>query len=308
MIVRADASIRGTVGGGSGERDVIVAAADVLARGGPRMFPVEMWADAEASEGMVCGGRMDVWIERVDPAPARDGRWIRILADRHASGQVSVLVRRFSGTTVDAGTGAPPDANSGITSVEDAAERPLWSAASGGGGLARPGPRTDSASDHRERVEPARRLVIVGAGHIGLALARLTGTLGYDVTVVDDRPAADLDTVPGTDARYGADCGEVLAESSYPPGTDYALLSRGWRADVGALRSILACRPGYVGMVGSRRRVETVFRTLESEGVARADLAFIDAPIGIDIGAETPEEIAVSIASALIAHRRISRG
>lgn len=305
MIVRADATIIGTVGGGTGERDIILAAQDILANGTPRLIPVEMWADADAAEGMVCGGRMDVWIERLDPGPSHDGPWIRILAERHRKGETSVLLRRIApsqrNATVDSPSGMPP----GLLAVQDEADGPLWRDAS----VISTDPASDTSpaaeANHKDRVEPGRRLVIVGAGHIGLALARLAHTLEYEVTLVDDRPAAELTTVPGTEHCYGKDCGAVLS-GGFAPGTDYALLSRGWRADVGALRAILQRTPGYVGMVGSQRRVETVFKVLESEGIDRAVLGTVDAPIGIEIGAETPEEIAVSIASALITYRRQS--
>lgn len=151
-------------------------------------------------------------------------------------------------------------------------------------------------------------LIVVGAGHIAVPLARLGLTLGFSVTVLDDRD--EFATVERFAARvrvvradFATDpfAGITIDERSF-----LALVTRGHRWDFDCLRRLLdaPARPRYIGMIGSRRRVRAAFHALLEAGVARAELARVRAPIGLDIGAETPEEIAVSIAAELIAVRR----
>jgi xanthine dehydrogenase accessory factor len=155
---------------------------------------------------------------------------------------------------------------------------------------------------------PAERLVIVGAGHIAVPLAELGVRLGFAVTVLDDREEfATPDRFPGdADVRPVDFTTDPFAGTSLDARTSIALVTRGHRWDFDCLRRLLEMpvRPRYIGMIGSRRRVRAAFTALLAAGVARERLAGIHAPIGIEIGAETPEEIAVSIAAELIAMRR----
>jgi xanthine dehydrogenase accessory factor len=155
-----------------------------------------------------------------------------------------------------------------------------------------------------ERVGAGPRLVVFGAGHVGLALARLAGTVGFDVVLVDDRPEfceaarrAGVGTVHACDGDYG----------SLPPmdASCYAaVVTRCHRTDRLALRAIAARPLRYVGLIGSRRKKAVIFRELvESDGIAREALERVHCPIGLPIGGETPEEIAVSIVAQLLQER-----
>jgi xanthine dehydrogenase accessory factor len=156
------------------------------------------------------------------------------------------------------------------------------------------------------------RLIVVGAGHIGVPLARLGVRLGFAVTVLDDRAefATGERVGAGIDVRradFEGDpfAGVVIDERSY-----IALVTRGHRWDFDCLRLLLdaGTRPRYIGMIGSRRRVRAALLALLRAGYARAELTRVVAPIGLDIGAETPEEIAVSIAAELVLFRRGGTG
>lgn len=155
---------------------------------------------------------------------------------------------------------------------------------------------------------PAERLLIVGAGHIAVPLAALGVRLGFDVTVLDDREEfATPERFPAGARVSRADfAGDPFANATLDARTSVALVTRGHRWDFDCLRLLLErpVQPRYVGMIGSRRRVRAAFTALLRAGVPREKLARIHAPIGIEIGAETPEEIAVSIAAELIAVRR----
>lgn len=155
---------------------------------------------------------------------------------------------------------------------------------------------------------PAERLVIVGAGHIAVPLAELGVRLGFSVTVLDDREEfATADRFPpAVDVRPVDFATDPFAGTSLDARTSIALVTRGHRWDFDCLRRLLemTVQPRYIGMIGSRRRVRAAFTALLTAGVARERLAGIHAPIGIEIGAETPDEIAISIAAELIAIRR----
>ena len=158
---------------------------------------------------------------------------------------------------------------------------------------------------YTRRFVPRERLILLGGGHVALALAKLAATLDFAVTVVDDRPAfANRGRFP--DAEVVCDAFEPAIASLAVRRSDYVcVLTRGHRWDGECLRALLAgAEPSYLGMIGSRRRVKGLLGALADEGFDAERLARIHAPIGLMIGAVTPEEIAVSIAAQLIEHRR----
>lgn len=151
------------------------------------------------------------------------------------------------------------------------------------------------------------RLFVVGAGHIGLALARTAELAGFPLVVLDDREefTAD-DRFPNAAAVHRMDFADPFADTAPGPADFVVLVTRAHKYDYDCLLALLDADapPRYIGMVGSRRRVRAAFRQLLESGVPADRLASIHAPIGVDIGAETPEEIAVSIAAELVAVRR----
>lgn len=165
-----------------------------------------------------------------------------------------------------------------------------------------------AATLYAEAHGPIERLVIVGAGHISVPLAQLGAMLGFRVTVLDDReeftseerfPAAA--EVRRVDFRKAFDEGGLAGAESY-----VVLVTRGHRYDVDCLRQLLARPelPRYVGLIGSRRRVRAALSSLLRAGVPRERLSPLRAPVGLDLGGETPEEIALSIAAEVVAARR----
>lgn len=150
------------------------------------------------------------------------------------------------------------------------------------------------------------RLFVVGAGHIALPLARLGVLLGFDVVVLDDRDEfATADRFPEAARVLRVDFADPFRTTAPGPADFVVLVTRAHRYDFDCLRRLVGGEPPrYVGMVGSRRRVRAAFRALLDDGVPADRLAAIHAPTGVDVGAETPEEIAVSIAAELVAARR----
>ena len=158
---------------------------------------------------------------------------------------------------------------------------------------------------------PVQELVIVGAGHIAMPLTRMGALLGFQVTVLDDRPDfATRERFPEARRLLRADFADPFRDVPIHPGSHVLLVTRGHRYDYECLVSLMRMDPppAYIGMIGSRRRVRATFVQLLDEGVARHRLAEIHAPVGLDIKAETPEEIAVAVAAELVKVRRGGTG
>jgi xanthine dehydrogenase accessory factor len=160
-----------------------------------------------------------------------------------------------------------------------------------------------------EVTERPATLVIVGGGHVGQSVAAVAAQAGFSVTVLDDREAfANRERFPMADQVI---CGDFIAELRrlrIDDNTYVVLVSRGHKQDESSLREVVASGAAYVGMIGSLRRVSTVLTHLARGGSPREALERVHTPIGLDIGAETPEEIAVAIVAELIAVRRGGTG
>jgi len=160
-----------------------------------------------------------------------------------------------------------------------------------------------------EVTERPATLVIVGGGHVGQSVAAIAAQAGFSVVVLDDREAfASRERFPMADQVICGDFVEELRRFPIDANTYVVLVSRGHKQDELSLREVVRSDAAYVGMIGSLRRVSTVLTHLSREGHPREVLERVHTPIGLDIGAETPEEIAVSIVAELIAVRRGGTG
>lgn len=155
-----------------------------------------------------------------------------------------------------------------------------------------------------EPLLPAPDLFIVGAGHVGFHLGRMAAATGFTVHVMDDREAfANRERFPDAAEVIVDDVAAWLAEAPLPSGAYVVVVTRGHRHDLDAVRALATRDVRYVGLIGSRAKVARISEQLALEGGDPTLLARVHAPIGIDIGAVTPEEIAVSILAELIAVR-----
>jgi xanthine dehydrogenase accessory factor len=148
-------------------------------------------------------------------------------------------------------------------------------------------------------------LVVVGAGHVAVPIAKVGKLLDFEVVVIDDRPSfANTDRFPDADRIIVDEFTTALDQLDITPSTYVVLVTRAHTFDVHALRKIVRLPAGYIGMIGSRRRVYAVFKLLSDEGVPLDDLLRVHAPIGLDIKTETPGEIAISVGAELLKARR----
>jgi len=152
-----------------------------------------------------------------------------------------------------------------------------------------------------EPILPARRIIIIGGGHVGKAVAHLAKWLGFRVAVSDDRTEfCTPEANPDADEFYPVTMSELPLHAEITPQTCLILTTRGSQVDVAGLPALLETPVGYIGIIGSRRRWTETRRQLNDAGVSEEQLNRIHSPIGLGIGAETPEEIAVSIMAEVL--------
>lgn len=154
-------------------------------------------------------------------------------------------------------------------------------------------------------IAPTPRVCIIGAGHVGFHTAHLAASVGFRVVVVDDRASfADAARFPTAERVDVADIPDWLRSADIGPRDYLVVVTRGHREDLDALRAALARDTAYVGLIGSKAKIARLCARLGIEGLDASQLSRLHAPIGLDLGAISPEEIAVSIVAELIAHRR----
>ena len=153
-----------------------------------------------------------------------------------------------------------------------------------------------------EPIEPSPELYIVGAGHVGYHLARLAHEVGFRVHVVDDREKfANRDRFPTAVDVTAADIPTWLSATALPPQAYAVIVTRGHTNDLEALRALAPRELRYLGLIGSRAKIARIYEALAADAIPADHLTRVHAPIGLDIGAVTPQEIAVSILAELIA-------
>lgn len=303
MVISADDRICGSVGGGTGEAAVRHEARTVFYRRRSRLIRINLTEGDAAADGMICGGALEVLIEHIAPTAGNTHLFSELLADWDAgNGRVLFTVFRED----------PPEAHELCRTREptrfpEVLSETLRREMCNRAGKARLPfvERENGCIVVAEPMRAAGRVFIAGAGHVGRATAVLAGFVGFDIIVLDDRPDflspqhfpgnCRLKTVAGF-----ADCfdGFDLRADSL-----IVIVTRGHLHDKTVLAQALCTRAGYVGMIGSRRKRDAIYARLRDEGFSRLDLERVSCPIGVDIGGDTPEEIAVSIVAELIQKR-----
>jgi xanthine dehydrogenase accessory factor len=310
MLVRDGGGSVGTIGGGVLEKEVAAWAQEALRTGRAlcRSFALDL--QQASDEGMTCGGEVEVLVEPLDGTPAVQDFFTQVLA---------VLRRGERGCLV---TAISPEGDGVATEhFLVAGGRSAASLSAPGHSLpgdllrspAPPAPLLVERGTIRYFLEPLAppiTVYIFGGGHIAVRLAPLCHLLGFRTVVVDDRADfASRERFPQASELVVAPSFDRALED-LPIGEDryVVIVTRGHGGDEAILRQALRRRPGYIGMIGSLRKRALVFEQLTREGFTSEDLARVVCPVGLPIGAETPEEIAVSIAAQLVATRAARRG
>jgi xanthine dehydrogenase accessory factor len=295
----------GTLGGGCVEAEVRQRAFECL--GPPEVATLHTFTldhDQAWADGLICGGRMAVLSQAVSGG-AGGVAYVKALREAIRSGDGLTEVVVMEGGELNRGA--------------------RWLFGPGGERLAGMGGASDMAPEWvREAVEPAGarrrarvvrgvavlpspprvRLVIVGAGHVGQAVAELASRADFAVWIVDDRSScASRERFPDAERRIVGPIGPTLDGIAFGPSTYALIVTRGHGHDQEALQHVAPTRAGYVGLIGSRRKIRLIFDALLDVGVRPEDLARVAAPVGLEIGSESVPEIAVSIVAELIARR-----
>lgn len=162
--------------------------------------------------------------------------------------------------------------------------------------------------EYRITVEAEPKLLIIGAGHISRVLANMMLPLGFSVFVIDDRSDyANEERFPPPIHTISGDIIPILSDQHIDTNTYIVIVTRGHKLDETALKAVIESPAKYIGMIGSRRKIHVIFDDLKQGGISEELLSRVNAPIGVDIGAVTTEEIALSIAAQLVEVRREER-
>jgi len=300
----------GTVGGGILEGKVEQFAIEALLSKKPvhKLFSLDK--STSDGEDALCGGRITILI---DPLLERHSSLFGIIRESSLLQIPGVLI---TGMNVLSGGEADikrywvtrksiPDISSGFSAaiIEMAGEILSSSDPYDCREMRLPSEKEGAAEIYfLEPVLPHSRLIIAGAGHIGKALAKLGQMLDFDVTVIDDRPEyANSGNIPDADHILTGEIESMISNLNIDKDTFIVIVTRGHRDDAGALRSCISSDAAYIGMIGSKNKNALMHRNFLENGWATEELwRRIYAPVGLDIGSKSVEEIAVSIAAQLI--------
>ncbi len=296
MVVLPSGDTLGSIGGGSGEAAVRQLAMSAIADGERRTMRLDLTDDVTLDTEMVCGGMMSVFI---DLWAERDLELLAALKRGFGPSQKAAVATPISTTQTRARRLILPNGHTFGTLGDEEIDAWITSQAlealEQGTSRTVVGP-TKGVEVFIEVQIPPPTLIIAGAGHIAVPLAKLGSMLGFRVVVLDDRPDfANRERFPEADEVLAADFGETLSAYPIDDQTYITIMTRGHSHDLECLLQVIESPAAYIGMVGSRRRVRGVFDLAQTEGCAEESLARVHAPIGLDIGARTPEEIALSI-------------
>jgi xanthine dehydrogenase accessory factor len=322
MIVRDDGQF-GTIGGGCGEAEVFRKARLLLEEGqGARLTEIDLTGDFDQQQIGTCGGIMDVFVDIWMPSSdLQTARQLANAAERNRPAALLTLVGSADPASVGAKFIVDPAAAEGrlMTALEIPRRAMAQLVARTGDGIAAlieisdtggadPVTRVDGDLPRLflDPISGAQRLVIAGAGHIAQPLAALGSTLGFHVTVIDDRASfAKRERFPNADEIVVRPFAAAIEALTLDRHCYLVSVTRGHSFDEEVVRAALQhSRGAFIGMIGSRRRVKATLERIAESGVSQDLLDQVHAPLGMDIGAETPEEIAVSIIAEIVRERR----
>ncbi|MCH8841877.1 MAG: XdhC family protein [SAR324 cluster bacterium] len=301
MLVKSDGGLYGTIGGGCGEAGVIQKARLSLHDGKIREELADLTEDIAVESEGVCGGTFRVFIQPWQPGSDQLELVGRL--KEYAGASHDVLVHH-----VVKAESHPDRLGSWIFQRADGSS--LWPEPSPIDELSPPSKKKpvqlNSVGAYEvftERWTPQPTLVIVGAGHIAEPLEEVGRILGFRTVVIDDRRLfANRERFPRAEQVICGPILDVVREISLDQHSYVVLVTRGHALDMDALKVMVERNDevAYVGMIGSARRVKAVFQLMEADGYSREVLQHVRAPVGLSLGAETPAEIAVSIAAELV--------
>ena len=284
MAICADRSIIGTIGGGAGEGKVIQSALQVLETGKKQLIEIDLTGTPGKDIQGICGGKVQLWLEKWSGESAIS--LVDRILELFQTGQSGKLITPYIDDTY------PYLYASSASLCEAVSFRAASSAPS------------TSPAHFIETIQPPPTLLIIGGGHVALALAQTASFAGFQIAVQDDRPEFVTPQRFPQATLLSSSITDTLDKLATHSQIYIALVTRGYPQDIAALQAILerSLAYQYLGAIGSQKRIRMIRQAVRSE------IPNFYAPIGLDIGALTPEEIAVSITAELIKVRRGGTG
>ncbi len=293
MIVDADGT-SGTVGGGAIEYQATLDARALLAKNASDTREYILHANEAADLGMICGGRVRMLLRFFAPDAENTALLERLLCWMR-EGEEAYLLCRIDGDGVGKSEGVlRSELNELPSMIREALTPP---------------PKCPLLTEGEAQVfiEPllgAPRVIVFGGGHVSQQLVPLLGFLGYRAWVVEDRAEfANPALFPAAERTLLCSFESIAEAVTLAEADSVIVMTRGHQADYTILRQVLPCGADYIGCIGSRSKVAITRERLLADGFSEREIGRIHAPIGLSIGAETPAEIAVSVAAELVAHR-----
>ncbi|HPI93966.1 MAG TPA: XdhC family protein [Deltaproteobacteria bacterium] len=308
MIILADGRTEGTIGGGLVEATALREAARIIDEKRSALTRIAMTADDTAEAGMICGGTLEFLCEhvkadrdavRVFDALRDDEELCRrnvLCTEFLSQGRHMLTLGRFllNGGLHD----EPPFPETLLDLIREAAGSVTGSAMMDIGGR----------RFCLDVLESRESLFIFGAGHVARETAALASHVGFRVSVLDDRSEfASPERFPFAETRVVDSFSGCLEGLAVEAGSYVVIVTRGHIHDKTVLEQAMRTRAGYIGMIGSRRKRDTIYKALLAEGFTEEELSRVHCPIGLPIETDSPEEIAVSIVGELINERALRR-
>lgn len=266
----------GTLGGGCLEMEARRRAIQAMENGEHALFKLVLDNDFGWDDGLLCGGSVEVFM---DVKPERNALiWKQLAEPPKQKMQLRVIIQSDDPSKV------------GLASCESRAPRP-------------------QDRCYTEIISPRAVALIAGAGHVGQATATFAAMVDFDVVVVDDRASyACKERFPSARQVIVAEPAKAVREFPINEDTYICIITRGHRNDAQVLRECIGSTAAYIGMIGSRRKIRKIFDEFLQQGIAtEKQLERVHAPIGLDIGSESVEEIALSIVAQLVQVRSRQR-
>lgn len=328
MLIRDDGSVAGTIGGGCLEAEILTVGREVLSTGCPHTTRYTMTEKQAGESGLNCGGTVRIYTEPVEPdtepdlfsavVDARLRRRECVMATVLAAQKLRDVASNKLLLFPDGDRVGRLDGASLNECVERWAGEVLQREKPGVFNLSEESPAPDSPSRealgvagmdgvevYLEPFMPPPVLYVFGGGHVGAQICSLSKNSGFYVVVIDDRPLfANPERHPSADECVAAEIETVFERLPFDDQTYVVAATRGHQHDEIVVELAIRTPARYIGMLGSERKKLLLWDRIESRGGNRSRLEEVYAPIGFNIGADTPEEIGISVVAELIEVRR----
>lgn len=315
LLVQGDGTIVGTLGGGCVEAEIWSTAKQLLESGGqPQCHEYQLNEELDAQDGLVCGGTIHIFLDPIR-RPNDFLPYAREILSAHSGGSPVALATVVKASPPNDCTGAKlliRQNNTTAGSLENPALEELAREAAhrvGDYGKCEHLLAEDGTEVFVESFTTLPTMVIMGGGHVAKALVSVAKIVGFSICVIDNRPQfASKERFPEAERVVLADFSSGLTQVPVNANTFIVVATLGHKYDNVALEAALKSPAGYVGLVGSKRKTILIFEELLKRGIPRERIRNVNAPIGLAIGAVTPEEIAISIIAEMTMFRHGGSG